>query len=261
MSGAPPAPRMVTCELSRVVCWLARRGTRPGGVLDASYLWLQRIAGVQEGYGQHRPQWSWSAMGAGVGAACWAVRQTALRKWTDVGVRSAHWGPETQRAGRSRPWQGRWLPCSREGLGDCERCWSCEQEQRGGAELFRGHQPCCSEGGGGRHGCALFTRSGTLPHRRRVNRQKPHHSPQPQGTPLCDIPSGCCLFTGPWTVTRTSLRMLRRVAAFCRPLQPVMEPRGWCAGAVLDVAGCAVCASAAPSSWRIGVVVVVAGVV
>ena len=29
------------------------------------------------------------------------------------------------------------------------------------------------------------------------------------------------------------------------------EPSGWCAGAVLDVA-CAVCASAAPSSWRIG---------
>ena len=39
--------------------------------------------------------------------------------------------------------------------------------------------------------------------------------------PLCDIPSGCYFFTGPWTVTRSSLRMLRRVAAFCRPLQPV----------------------------------------
>ena len=32
--------------------------------------------------------------------------------------------------------------------------------------------------------------------------------------PLCDIPSGCCFFTGPWTVTRSSLRMLRRVAAY-----------------------------------------------
>ena len=32
------------------------------------------------------------------------------------------------------------------------------------------------------------------------------------------------------------------------------EARGWCAGAVLDVACCAVWASAAPSSWRIGVV-------
>ena len=41
-------------------------------------------------------------------------------------------------------------------------------------------------------------------------------------TPLCDIPSGCCSFTGPWTVTRSSLRMLRRVATFCRPLRPVL---------------------------------------
>ena len=40
--------------------------------------------------------------------------------------------------------------------------------------------------------------------------------------PLCDIPSGCCSFTGPWTVPCASLRMLRRVAAFCRPLRPVL---------------------------------------
>ena len=39
--------------------------------------------------------------------------------------------------------------------------------------------------------------------------------------PLCDIPSGCCSFTGPWTVTRSSLRMLRRVATFCL-LRPVL---------------------------------------
>ena len=38
----------------------------------------------------------------------------------------------------------------------------------------------------------------------------------------CDILSGGCFFTGPWTVTRSSLRMLRRVAAFCRPLRPVL---------------------------------------
>ena len=44
-------------------------------------------------------------------------------------------------------------------------------------------------------------------------------SPPP---PLCDIPSRCCFFAGPWTVTRSSLRMLRRVAAFCRPLRPVL---------------------------------------
>ena len=40
--------------------------------------------------------------------------------------------------------------------------------------------------------------------------------------PLCDISSGCCLFTGPWTVTRSSLRVWRRVVAFCRPLRPVL---------------------------------------
>ena len=40
--------------------------------------------------------------------------------------------------------------------------------------------------------------------------------------PLCDTPSGCGSFTGPWTVTHSSLRMLRRVAAFCRPLRPVL---------------------------------------
>ena len=31
---------------------------------------------------------------------------------------------------------------------------------------------------------------------------------------LCDIPSGCGFFTGPWTVTRPSLCMLRRVAGW-----------------------------------------------
>ena len=47
--------------------------------------------------------------------------------------------------------------------------------------------------------------------------------------PLCDIPFGCCSFTGPWTVTHSSLRMLLQVAAFCRPLWPglflVLFPR------------------------------------
>ena len=47
------------------------------------------------------------------------------------------------------------------------------------------------------------------------------HPPRPRNPP-CDIPSGCCSFTGPWTVTCSSLRMLRRVAAFCRPLRPVL---------------------------------------
>ena len=48
------------------------------------------------------------------------------------------------------------------------------------------------------------------------------YAAQPPPPPLCDIPSGCCFFTGPWTVTRSSLRMLRRGAAFCRPLRPVL---------------------------------------
>ena len=55
--------------------------------------------------------------------------------------------------------------------------------------------------------------------------------PGKEAPPLCDIPSGCCSFTGPWTVTRSSLCMLRRVAAFCRPLRPVLllvsSPRSW----------------------------------
>ena len=39
------------------------------------------------------------------------------------------------------------------------------------------------------------------------------------------------------------------------------EPSGGCAGAVLDVAWCAVSASVAPNSWRIEIVLVVAGIV
>ena len=37
------------------------------------------------------------------------------------------------------------------------------------------------------------------------------------------------------------------------------EPSSWCAGAVLNVAWCAVCVSAAPNNWRIEDVLVVAG--
>ena len=67
------------------------------------------------------------------------------------------------------------------------------------------------------HKCLPLT--DTLHHRRLVRLLVPGLSPPP---PPCDIPSGCCSFTGPWTVTRSSLRMLRRVAAFCRPLRPVL---------------------------------------
>ena len=63
-----------------------------------------------------------------------------------------------------------------------------------------------------------------------------------------DIPSGGRCLTGPWTVTRSSLRVLRRVAAFCRPLRFVLLvvsfPR-----------------SRSPAVGALGVVLVVAGVV
>ena len=75
-----------------------------------------------------------------------------------------------------------------------------------------------------------LTRGHRIPH------EQPHAPPHPnvpepvsyvtppttQEPPLCDIPSGRCFLTGPWTLTRSSLRMLRRVAAFCRPLRPVL---------------------------------------
>ena len=48
------------------------------------------------------------------------------------------------------------------------------------------------------------------------------HGKRGLALPLCDVPLGCCFFIGPWTVTRSSLRVLRRVAAFCRPLRPVL---------------------------------------
>ena len=60
-----------------------------------------------------------------------------------------------------------------------------------------------------------FTRPSS-PHRAGGGKEPPFPNPP------CDSPSGCCSFTGPWTVTRSSLRMLRRVAAFCRPLRPVL---------------------------------------
>ena len=83
----------------------------------------------------------------------------------------------------------------------------------------------------------------------------------PTGPPCVTFRRVVAPLWGPWTVTRSSLRMLRWVAAFCRPLRPVLplvsfprsrSPVVWCAGDVLNVAGCAVCVSAAPNNWRIG---------
>ena len=87
-----------------------------------------------------------------------------------------------------------------------------------------------------RHGCTAplkwhlrpwLTRSWVRGWRPRLRQQcaMPPSLPLPIAptapTPLCDIPSGC-FFTGPWTVTRSSLRMLCRVAAFCWPLWPLL---------------------------------------
>ena len=69
------------------------------------------------------------------------------------------------------------------------------------------------------------------------------HLPPPP--PLCDIPSGCWFFTGPWTVTRSSLRAapgrcVLSAAAACVPCGVVFalaEPSSWRTGAVLVAAG------------------------
>ena len=102
--------------------------------------------------------------------------------------------------------------------------------------------------------CACPARPLSLPHPSVTSSEMPlplalvSTAPAPPGGPAappCDIPSGCCSFTGPWTVTRSSLRMLRRVAAFCQLLRPVLllvsfprsrSPVVGVPGAVLDVA-------------------------
>ena len=50
-----------------------------------------------------------------------------------------------------------------------------------------------------------------------------------------------------------SLRSVGRCGgALAGVVSAFAEPSSWCVGTVLDVAGCAVCASAGPNSWRIG---------
>ena len=93
--------------------------------------------------------------------------------------------------------------------------------------------------------------------------------PPPALPPLCDIPSGCCLFlygaldSHPFFPSHVALGrcVLSAAAAGAPPgvVSAFAEPSGWCAGAWLVVAG-AVCALAVPSSWRTAVVLVAAGV-
>ena len=105
-------------------------------------------------------------------------------------------------------------------------------------------------------------------HKRKRHRAPGAHPNAPP--PPCDIPSGCCSFTGaldshPFFPSHVaSGRCVLSAAAAGAPAGVVSafaEPRRWCVGAVLNVAGCAVCASAAPNNWRIEDVLVVAGVV
>ena len=63
------------------------------------------------------------------------------------------------------------------------------------------------------------------------------------------VASGCCFLSA------AAASALAGVV-FC-----FAEPSNWCVGAVLNVAWCAGCASAAPNNWRIEDVLVVAGVV
>ena len=123
------------------------------------------------------------------------------------------------------------------GVRECARARRRTREQSRAWPVTGPRAPVCQRGGrtaggpAGQRGAVPPLRTGPsrgpVSHRRRLL----HPRPLPLRTPVplhltphppCDIPSGCCFWTGPWTVTRTSLRMLRRVAAFCRPLRPVL---------------------------------------
>ena len=60
--------------------------------------------------------------------------------------------------------------------------------------------------------------------------------------PACDSPSGCCLFTGPWTVSPSHVASGRcfvsaaAAGALAGVVSVFAEPSSWCAGAVLDAA-------------------------
>ena len=97
-----------------------------------------------------------------------------------------------------------------------QRCGNCQNQRR----VLLGHRRCLDmpRGGGADRGLNQHRVSCPIPPPSWALK-----SSAPPPPPPCDMPSGCCSFTGPWTVTRSSLRMLRRVAAFCRPLRPVLS--------------------------------------
>ena len=108
-------------------------------------------------------------------------------------------------------------------------------------------------GGGGRIRCQVNLAVGNLAEAPGfcVENPKPNLRPTKSPPPPCNIPSGCCFFTGaldshPFFPSHVaSGRCVLSAAAAGAPAGVVSafaEPRRWCAGAVRNVAGCAVCA-------------------
>ena len=115
--------------------------------------------------------------------------------------------------GQSRSIQVLW---EASGLSDADGAFQCQRVKRVKSLKRREHRDfvqavptgCTSKGGRIAHSCSFTFLVHAAPMPLRI-------SPPPR-----NIPSGRCLFTGPWTVTRSSLRTVCRVAAFCRPLRP-----------------------------------------
>ena len=92
---------------------------------------------------------------------------------------------------------------------------------------------------------------------------------QPPPPPLCDILWLLLLYRAldshpffpPHVASGRCVLSAAAAGALAGVVSAFAEPSGWCVGAVLNVAWCAVCASAAPNNWRIEDVLVVAGVV
>ena len=168
---------------------------------------------------------------------------------SDIGRATMRWAPEKLIWGGGEPWSPFANPPPQlwrgaPGAGSLFPCFSCISHAKTSGTVTVCHRHrrchcrchCVTPKGGGRAPPSVVSRFNTS--------LTPPHLPEANGsqnfqtfcveeislwpleplfaTPLCDIPSGCCSFTGPWTVTRSSLRMLRRVAAFCRPLRPVL---------------------------------------
>ena len=96
------------------------------------------------------------------------------------------------------------------------RLWVGEEGQKAGAPGCRLTDPCVRPKEALLVHCPVQSGSHRL-HQSPAQPTEPTDAHFRPTAPPCDIPSRCCFVTGPCTVTRSSLRMLRRVAAFCRP--------------------------------------------